>query len=59
MQRRFFWIYNLVPEKLWDTDFNIDEDTNCDFDGIICYNNDDDNNLLIYYFIVYYSANQT
>lgn len=38
MQRRFFWICNLVPDKIWDSDYNINNDEdgeNLDYDDYI------------------------
>ena len=34
MQRRLFWICNLLPNKLWDKDYNI-EDAEVNYDSII------------------------
>ena len=34
MQRRLFWICDLVPNNLWDKDYNI-EDAEVDYNRII------------------------
>ena len=41
MQRRFFWICNLVPSSFWDKDFELEDvDKNFSFDKDMIFNSD-------------------
>ena len=43
MQRIFFWIHNFVPDQLWDSNYDIDEDTNYYYNDMIFSDNVNNN----------------